>query len=116
VRVRAHAALLSITDAILPAAGEDAESGAGGYGGTHTTAVLADLDLTTGLLRYVNAGHPAPVLIGDGRVVARLEKRRRMPLGLSDPRPAGGLLVPKVLDRARGAGPSARRTAGRRLP
>lgn len=54
----------------------------------YTTAVLADLDLTTGLLRYVNAGHPAPVLIRDGRVVARLEEQRRMPLGLSDPRPA----------------------------
>ncbi|GIH15723.1 PP2C family protein-serine/threonine phosphatase [Rugosimonospora africana] len=53
----------------------------------YTTGVLADLDLTTGLLRYINAGHPAPVLIRDGRAVARLEARRRMPLGLSDSRP-----------------------------
>jgi serine phosphatase RsbU (regulator of sigma subunit) len=54
----------------------------------YTTAVLADLDLRTGLLRYLNAGHHAPVLIRDGKAVARLDEQRRMPLGLVDPRPA----------------------------
>ncbi|GAA5198484.1 PP2C family protein-serine/threonine phosphatase [Rugosimonospora acidiphila] len=53
----------------------------------YTTAVLADLDLRTGLLQYVNAGHPAPVLIRAGRAVAQLEERRRMPLGVPDDRP-----------------------------
>jgi len=46
------------------------------------TGVLAQLDCDTGLLRYVNAGHPAPVVVRGGRVVARLDQGRRVPLGL----------------------------------
>ncbi|HEY1484487.1 MAG TPA: PP2C family protein-serine/threonine phosphatase [Micromonosporaceae bacterium] len=49
------------------------------------TAVLADLDLVTGVLRYINAGHPPPVLIRGGKAVTRLDAGRRMPLGLTDP-------------------------------
>jgi sigma-B regulation protein RsbU (phosphoserine phosphatase) len=49
------------------------------------TAVLADLDMATGTLRYINAGHPPPVLIRGGKAVAQLESGRRMPLGLHDP-------------------------------
>jgi sigma-B regulation protein RsbU (phosphoserine phosphatase) len=48
------------------------------------TAVLAELDMETGLLRYINAGHPAPMLIRRGRVVKTLDGGRRMPLGLDD--------------------------------
>jgi phosphoserine phosphatase RsbU/P len=53
----------------------------------YTTAVLADLNLRTGLLRYLNAGHHPPVLMRDGKAVAHLDEHR-MPLGLADPRPA----------------------------
>jgi sigma-B regulation protein RsbU (phosphoserine phosphatase) len=49
------------------------------------TAILADLDITTGTLRYINAGHPPPVVIRRGKAVARLDAGRRMPLGLNDP-------------------------------
>jgi sigma-B regulation protein RsbU (phosphoserine phosphatase) len=45
------------------------------------TGVLARLDLDTGRLRYLVAGHPAPVLVRDGRAVRLLEGARRMPLG-----------------------------------
>jgi sigma-B regulation protein RsbU (phosphoserine phosphatase) len=48
------------------------------------TGILAELDMDTGLLRYVNAGHPAPMLIRDGRVVRTLTGGRRMPLGVDD--------------------------------
>jgi phosphoserine phosphatase RsbU/P len=48
------------------------------------TGVLAELDMDTGVLRYVNAGHPAPILIRDGRVVRTLTGGRRMPLGIGD--------------------------------
>lgn len=54
----------------------------------YTTGVLADLDMRTGLLRYLNAGHPAPVVIRDGRAVASLDQPRRMPMGLNDVRSA----------------------------
>ena len=54
----------------------------------YTTAVLADLDLRTGLLRYLNAGHHPPVLMRGGKAVAYLDEEHRMPLGLADPRPA----------------------------
>jgi sigma-B regulation protein RsbU (phosphoserine phosphatase) len=50
-----------------------------------TTAVLGELDLDTGRLRYINAGHPRPLLIRDGKVVRSLDSGRRMPLGLDDP-------------------------------
>jgi phosphoserine phosphatase RsbU/P len=48
------------------------------------TGVLAELDLDTGVLRYVNAGHPPPMLIREGRVVKVLTGGRRMPLGIDD--------------------------------
>jgi hypothetical protein len=52
-----------------------------------TTAVLGTLDLETGLLRYLNAGHPPPMLLRNGKVVTRLDRGRRLPLGLDDPGP-----------------------------
>ncbi|MDQ3786242.1 MAG: serine/threonine-protein phosphatase [Actinomycetota bacterium] len=46
------------------------------------TAVLAELDLRTGHLRYVNAGHPAPLVMRGGKVGKPLTGGRRIPLGL----------------------------------
>jgi serine phosphatase RsbU (regulator of sigma subunit) len=46
------------------------------------TALLAELDLTTGVLRYLNAGHPPPVLLRDGRMIKVLHTSVRPPLGL----------------------------------
>ena len=48
------------------------------------TAVLGELDMDTGRLRYINAGHPAPLLLRNGRAVRALAGGRRMPLGLDD--------------------------------
>lgn len=48
------------------------------------TGVLAEFHTATGLLRYVVAGHPAPVLLRGGRVVQELTEGRRLPLGLAD--------------------------------
>jgi phosphoserine phosphatase RsbU/P len=45
------------------------------------TGVLARLDLVTGRLRYLAAGHPAPVLLRSGRAVRSLDSARRMPFG-----------------------------------
>ncbi|MDT0532864.1 PP2C family protein-serine/threonine phosphatase [Micromonospora sp. DSM 115977] len=50
------------------------------------TAVLAEFDTGSGLLRYVNAGHPPPVLLRRGRAVQELTGGRRLPLGLPDGR------------------------------
>ncbi|GGP82713.1 PP2C family protein-serine/threonine phosphatase [Saccharothrix coeruleofusca] len=46
------------------------------------TAVLAELDLDTGQLCYLVAGHPPPVLLRRGRVVKTLHGYLRPPLGL----------------------------------
>jgi serine phosphatase RsbU (regulator of sigma subunit) len=51
-------------------------------GSSFVTGVLAELDLATGRLRYVNAGHPAPLVLRGGRVVKELDGGRRMPFGL----------------------------------
>lgn len=58
-------------------------------GEVFTTAVLADLDTRTGLLHWVNAGHPAPMLIRSGKLVRHLESVPRPPIGL-------GYLLPDV--------------------
>ncbi len=49
------------------------------------TAVLAEMQLDTGRLRYINAGHPRPLLLRGGRLVRELDGGRRMPLGVDDP-------------------------------
>ncbi|GAA1348793.1 PP2C family protein-serine/threonine phosphatase [Saccharothrix algeriensis] len=51
-------------------------------GGASATAVLAEVDLTTGRLRYLNAGHPRPLVVRGGGVVEPLTGGRRPPLGL----------------------------------
>ena len=49
------------------------------------TGVIAEVDVGSGRLRYVNAGHPPPLLLRDGRVVKELGDGRRVPFGLDAP-------------------------------
>jgi hypothetical protein len=51
-------------------------------GSAFVTGVLAEVDLASGRLRYVNAGHPPPVLLRGGKVVKELSGGRRVPFGL----------------------------------
>ncbi|SDM33521.1 Stage II sporulation protein E (SpoIIE) [Geodermatophilus siccatus] len=51
-------------------------------GSSFVTGVLAELDVPSGRLRYVNAGHPAPHLLRGGKVVRSLAGGRRVPFGL----------------------------------
>ena len=51
-------------------------------GSMFTTAVLAELNTTDGMLQWVNAGHPEPFLLRDGRLVKTLHVAPRPPLGL----------------------------------
>jgi serine phosphatase RsbU (regulator of sigma subunit) len=46
------------------------------------TAVIAELDLATGDLSWVSAGHPPPLLIRGGRMVKTLDLTPSPPLGL----------------------------------
>ncbi|MHA6783038.1 PP2C family protein-serine/threonine phosphatase [Pseudonocardia saturnea] len=46
------------------------------------TAVLARLDVGTGQLDILNAGHPPPLLVRGGRVVKEMGPPPRMPLGV----------------------------------
>jgi serine phosphatase RsbU (regulator of sigma subunit) len=49
----------------------------------YCTAVIAQLDLATGVLRWSNCGHPAPLLIRDGRLLMdALEREPDPPMGL----------------------------------
>ncbi|MGM1060422.1 PP2C family protein-serine/threonine phosphatase [Saccharothrix sp. Mg75] len=49
--------------------------------GTSATGVLAELDLRSGRLRYVNAGHPEPLVLRAARTVLPLPDGARPPLG-----------------------------------
>ena len=48
------------------------------------TAQLAELDLATGHLRLLNAGHPPPLLVRGGRVVGELWCPPSLPVGIAD--------------------------------
>ncbi|SEN72552.1 Stage II sporulation protein E (SpoIIE) [Nonomuraea pusilla] len=65
------------------------------FGPDHfVTAQLMHVNITTGELELVNAGHPAPLLIRDGRVVQQLESATTLPVGCGgeEPRIAEHLL------------------------
>jgi hypothetical protein len=51
------------------------------------TGVLADLDTTTGLLSWVNRGHPPPLLIREGRWLRQLPCTPTPPMGFQFPVP-----------------------------
>lgn len=53
-------------------------------GGAFVTGVLAEVDLATGRLRYLNAGHPKPMLLRSGKVVKRLGHDVHKPFGLGE--------------------------------
>ena len=51
---------------------------------TFVTAVVAELDIITGRYRWINAGHPAALLLRKGQVVKELDEGINPPLGLHD--------------------------------
>ncbi|MGW3241687.1 PP2C family protein-serine/threonine phosphatase [Streptomyces sp. NPDC001070] len=58
------------------------------FGPEHfVTAQMMRLDVATGHLQWVNAGHPAPLLIRDRRVIQRLESRTTLPVGFGGEEP-----------------------------
>lgn len=60
----------------------------GQFGPDHfVTAQLLRLNITTGRLQWVNAGHPAPLLIRDRTVVDRLESPTTLPVGFGGDQP-----------------------------
>jgi hypothetical protein len=60
------------------------------FTGAFVTGILAELDLTSGQLAYLVAGHPPPLLLRGGRIVKTLSGGHRPPLGLPTARPAYG--------------------------
>lgn len=51
------------------------------------TAQMMRLDVSTGSLQWVNAGHPSPLLIREGRVIAQLEGSTTLPVGFGGQEP-----------------------------
>ncbi|MEN3362626.1 MAG: hypothetical protein V7637_6608 [Mycobacteriales bacterium] len=51
-------------------------------GAAFSTAVLVELDSDRGILSWVNAGHPEPLLLRDGKLVRTLHARPMLPLGM----------------------------------
>jgi serine phosphatase RsbU (regulator of sigma subunit) len=47
------------------------------------TAVIAQLDTDTGLLSWVNVGHPEPMLLRGRRPIKSLQNRPTLPFGIS---------------------------------
>ncbi|MFE2376586.1 PP2C family protein-serine/threonine phosphatase [Streptomyces sp. NPDC059398] len=60
----------------------------GQFGPDHfVTAQMMCLDITTGRLQWVNAGHPAPLLIRDRTVLDRLDSPTTLPVGFGGEQP-----------------------------
>lgn len=58
------------------------------FGPDHfVTAQLMHVNIATGEMELVNAGHPAPLLIRDGRVVQQLESATTLPVGFGGEEP-----------------------------
>jgi serine phosphatase RsbU (regulator of sigma subunit) len=53
-------------------------------GEAFATGVLAELDTDSGVLTWINAGHPEPLLLRDGRLVKSLHAEPMLPFGLND--------------------------------
>jgi hypothetical protein len=64
-------------------------------GSAFVTGVLAEVDVASGRLRYVNAGHPPPLVLRQGRVVRELGGGRRVPFGIDT---AGLTVAEEVLE------------------
>jgi hypothetical protein len=62
------------------------------------TAVLARLNTETGLLRYLLAGHPPPLLVRGGRVVKELAHPPRRPLGFAAAPPGDQVIAEEQLE------------------
>ncbi|WIM99675.1 PP2C family protein-serine/threonine phosphatase [Actinoplanes oblitus] len=52
------------------------------YPGAFVTALLAELDIETGIYRRISAGHPAELFLRDGRARSPLPTPNTLPLGL----------------------------------
>lgn len=68
----------------LPVTAQQVDSAlAEGFAGEgFVTAVLAELDTDTGLLSWVSAGHPEPLLLRDGHLVRSLHVEPGLPFGM----------------------------------
>jgi Stage II sporulation protein E (SpoIIE) len=62
------------------------------------TAILARLDTSTGVLHYLNAGHPPALLVRSGHVVKELDAPPRPPLGITDPAGRPAVVVHEQLE------------------
>ena len=52
-------------------------------GEAFSTGILAELDIDSGALAWVNAGHPAPLLVREGRLVKHLDVDPQLPFGIA---------------------------------
>ncbi len=60
------------------------------------TAQMARLDLTSGRLRWVNAGHPAPLLLRQSHVLCSLDSPTTLPVGFGGATP---IVSERMLER-----------------
>ncbi|AVH96655.1 MULTISPECIES: PP2C family protein-serine/threonine phosphatase [Streptomyces] len=63
------------------------------------TAQMMRLDTDTGRLQWVNAGHPAPMLVREHRVVRRLDSPTTLPVGFGGDQPQIGEVTLEPGDR-----------------
>jgi serine phosphatase RsbU (regulator of sigma subunit) len=87
-----------ITDLAAQAAKADSMLTEHDREGRFVTAALARLDTATGELAYLLAGHPAPLLLRDGRMVKELAAPPRLPLGVSIPDAAAAVVGREQLE------------------
>jgi serine phosphatase RsbU (regulator of sigma subunit) len=65
--------------------------------GLFATALLGELDRTTGTLRMINAGHPGAQLLRDGKAIKELPGPTALPLGLGHMTPVPPAVHEEIL-------------------
>jgi serine phosphatase RsbU (regulator of sigma subunit) len=58
------------------------------------TALLCDLNITTGAFSWIPCGHPPPLLIRGNKVTEELTRRPKLPLGITEPALTSGRARP----------------------
>jgi serine phosphatase RsbU (regulator of sigma subunit) len=81
---RQHASAVAMHQAIEDAVAEHYD------GEAFATGILAQLSTATGMLEWSCAGHPAPLLLRDRKIVAELSCEPALPFGLGDRTPIVG--------------------------
>ena len=85
---------------VLPALAESIDAAVRNFPGGHTfaTALLARLDIVSGLFTWMTCGHPQPIIVRRGSALSTVDVKIGLPLGFGALGPVTGTVVEVALE------------------